>query len=413
VDQELITNLFEKYLRNECSPTEVDQLVNELDHPENREFVKDLILREMHAGLEVKTVWSGDLTPALDERWASILTEINGISTPQAKYVRFPWPRLVAAVAIGLIGLAGYWLFWTFYNRKIPQAATVKIDTDLPPGRNKAFLTLAGGSTIILDSVQNGTLVNQGNTTIIKSDSGQLVYRTGNQGTAAVVYNTLSTPRGGQFQLDLPDGTKVWLNAASSITYPTAFIGASRTVELTGEAYFEVAKNISKPFKVLVKGKENIEVLGTSFNVNAYSDELETKTTLLEGSLRVSEEPLVGVNTNNTKPSVVLKQGQQAQIVVGANTNNGSELKVIRNVDVEEAVAWKNGRFQLGATDFSALMRQLARWYDVDIVYEGKIPEKKFGGSINRNVNLSRLREVLHDYGIETTMEGQKLIIMK
>jgi transmembrane sensor len=149
----------------------------------------------------------------------------------------------------------------------------------------------------------------------------------------------------------------------------------------------------------------------------AYSDEQDIKTTLLEGSVRIvaiSSAPLVGVNTNKNKPSVVLKRGQQADLVVGENTNNGGEeLNVVRDVNVEEAVAWKHGQFQLGATDFSTLMRQLSRWYDVDVVYEGEVPEKKFGGSINRDVNLSRLLEVMHDYGIETKIDGKKLTIMK
>jgi len=300
-------------------------------------------------------------------------------------------------------------------HRSTPsKTAGNTLSADIPPGSNKAVLTLANGSTILLDSAHTGTLAQQGNAAVVKTDSGKLAYRVvaGNKPTA-IAYNELATPRGGQYQLVLPDGTKVWLNAASSIRYPTAFTGSERKVEVTGEAYFEVHKNASQPFKVSFPGKEVIEVLGTSFNVNAYKDEAAMKTTLLDGSIRVVEDPLVGVNTNKGKISVVLKPGQQAQLVVGANTNNGDGLKMVRDVDVKQVVAWKNGQFQLGATDFSALMRQISRWYDVDIVYEGQVPEKKFGGSINRNVNLSRLREVLHDYGIETGMEGQKLIIMK
>ena len=208
-------------------------------------------------------------------------------------------------------------------------------------------------------------------------------------------YNTLSTPRGGQYMLTLEDGTKVWLNAASSIKYPSAFSAGERTVELTGEAYFEVAKDAGRPFAVKVNGMA-VNVLGTHFNVMAYGNEEATAVTLLEGAVNVTKD----------KDKVSLRPGQQALL------KTGGALKVINNVNLEETVAWKNGYFQLDHTKLAVLMRQVERWYNVDVVYEGKIPNRQFGGKIYRNSDIKDVIKILEVSKVYSRTEGDKIIIL-
>jgi len=238
--------------------------------------------------------------------------------------------------------------------------------------------------------LNNGALAEQQGSKIIKKGT-QLIYSGGGANTE-VAFNTMSTPRGRQFQLVLADGSMVWLNAASSIRFPTAFTGKDRKVEVTGEVYFEVAKNPSKPFKVMANGTE-IEVLGTHFNIDAY-DEV-TKTTLLEGSVKI--------NTQNK--TSFLKPGQQAQIVAGG------EIKTSNSVDVEQVMAWKNGRFVFEDADLQTIMSQVSRWYDVDVVYQDKMPKRSFTADISRNTNLSVFLKVLDVSGIHFKIEGKKLLV--
>jgi len=272
---------------------------------------------------------------------------------------------------------------------------------------------LGNGSTIILDSAHKGALTTQGDAAVIKADSNQLVYHADAAKSSEIVYNMLSTPKGGQFQLGLPDGTKVWLNAASSIRYPTAFIGSERKVEVTGEAYFEVHKNASQPFKVSIPGKEEVEVLGTSFNVNAYPDEPEIKTTLVEGSIKVRGEPLVGVNTNKDKLSVVLKPGQQAQLVISDNTNNGGGLTMVRDADLEEVMAWKRGEFVFNRLDMAAILRQVSRWYDFEVVETGQPVHRAFSGIVSRSSNLSEVMKIFEQAGIRFRIDGKKMTLLQ
>jgi ferric-dicitrate binding protein FerR (iron transport regulator) len=285
---------------------------------------------------------------------------------------------------------------------------------DALPGGNKAMLTLNDGSVIVLDSAKNGMLGEQGNAQVLKKD-GMLEYKKGNaqkaigntQLSAPVSYNTLSTPRGGQYQLVLPDGSKVWLNAASSIRFPTAFTGNEREVELTGEAYFEITSHQLQsgkkmPFKVLVlsAGTDGlnaaIEVLGTHFNVNAYKDEETIRTTLLEGKVKVA---LRGVDKE-----AMLNPGEQA--IMSMRT-----IKTVHDIDTEEAVAWKNGLFFFDNVDIQTIMRQLSRWYKVSVVYNGKIPNRRFTGQVSRNANLSQVLKILELSKIHFTIEGDIVTI--
>jgi transmembrane sensor len=257
------------------------------------------------------------------------------------------------------------------------------------------MLTLADGSQIMLDSAANGVLAQQGNTNIVKQQDGQLSYNSKGIPEAAIAYNTLTTPPGGQYKLTLPDGSKVWLNAASSIKYPTAFIGNTRQVETTGEVYFEIAKDASKPFKVLQNEME-VEVLGTHFNINGYIDEAVFRTTLLEGSIKIT----------TPKGNDILKPGQQAQV------QKTGVVKIINDADLEETMAWKDGNFYFENSDIYTVMRQIARWYDVDVTYKGTV-SKHFLGTISRNVNLSQVLSMLQQTGeVKFKIEGRKVIVM-
>lgn len=269
-----------------------------------------------------------------------------------------------------------------------------KFKNDVDPGGNKATLTLADGSVILLDDAKNGILTQQGASKVIKLD-GKLLYDLTAIDTRQIVYNTISTPRGGQYQLELPDGSRVWLNATSSIRFPTSFVEMERRVEITGEAYLEVAKNANKPFVVSVNGSE-IQVLGTHFNINAYSDEEIMKTTLLEGSVK-----FVSANDNH-----ILQPGQQSQLT------KGGAVKVVNKVDVDQVVAWKNGLFSFENAGIEAIMRQLSRWYDVDVDYRGR-PDDLFIAEMNRNIKLSDALKALELTGkVSFEIEGKMIIVM-
>jgi ferric-dicitrate binding protein FerR (iron transport regulator) len=305
------------------------------------------------------------------------------------------WTKIAAAAIIVVVFSIVY-----FYSNHNPQKQIAKTETqqqrfknDVAPGGNKAVLTLANGSQIILDSAANGTLTQQGNTKIIKLDSGQLSYNTSDVKSTEVLYNTISTPRGGQYQIVLSDGSKVWLNAASSLRFPAFFTGKERDVELTGEAYFEVTKNTAMPFTVTVNDL-HVQVLGTHFNINAYNDETSVKTTLLKGSVRVADHESI----------VNLKPGQQAQLKDNA-------LMVINNVDIEKVISWKTGFFEFDNTDLATIMRQISRWYNVDVRYEGKQSGETFGGRISRELNLSNILSMLETNGVKFRLEGKKLIV--
>lgn len=307
--------------------------------------------------------------------------------------------RQWVAVLVGLIVMSSSFYLWNLSTHPNPHNFTQKKAQPLPvkdlkPGSNKAMLVLADGSTILLDDSENGLLAMQGKTNIIKQQDGQITYKAGAANATEMVYNTLSTPRGGQFKISLPDGTKVWLNASSTLKYPVEFLGKERKVEISGEAYFEVAKDPSKPFLVETN-QEMIEVLGTHFNVNNYGDEDLVKTTLLEGSINLK------VDGGNS----LLRPGQQAQL---SKTGN---LKVTNYVDLEEIIAWKEGNFQFEDETIKSIMRQIARWYDVDVEFRGQV-NKRFGGVISRNVELSKVLNMLQMTGeVKLTIQGKKVIV--
>jgi transmembrane sensor len=307
------------------------------------------------------------------------------------------WLRWASAAAILLISIGSY-LYISNKNEK--PAFIAQIPTDIKaPSTNRATITLAEGQSIFLDSASNGQLAMQNNVKLIKTAEGKIAY----EGSfpvknVALIYNTLTNPKGSRvIEMALSDGTHVWLNAGSSLTYPVAFTGHERNVEITGEAYFEVTHNAAMPFTVKkLHDDTRVQVLGTHFNVNAYDDESSIKVTLLEGSVKVTK--------GNNKS--LLKPGQQAKIHL-------SRINISNEVDVEEVMAWKNGKFQFGdASDIATIMRQISRWYDVDVEYKGTITEH-IGGSISRQVNASQVFKMLEATGtMKFKIEGRKVTVM-
>lgn len=273
------------------------------------------------------------------------------------------------------------------------------IQADIAPGGNRAILTLANGKQIVLTNAQNGFLAQQGGTQINKTGNGQVIYNAAQSiGGTDTAYNVITTPRGGQYTIILPDSSKVYLDANSSLRFPAAFSGKLRTVMLTGEAYFEVAHNKNRPFHVLTKG-QMVEVLGTHFNVNAYDDEKFIKTTLLEGSVRVSTGGKVAM----------LTPGEQS--LTGNEVTTSKNISVIQNANTDEAVAWKNGFFQFDNADIKTIMRQFARWYNVDVVFEGSVQERLFSGEIHRNLTVLQALELLNYANVHFNIDGKRIIV--
>jgi transmembrane sensor len=387
--------LFDCYLHQNCSEYEEAELMNLLAKAENKVQFQKLIDELIEkTGTEVQMP---------DDVAASILknviaSDVVNKTIVKSKHVfAISWTQVaVAACIILFISSIAYWLFLTPATHKLIATANVTDVKQAPirPGGNHAILTTADGRTIVLDSIENGNIVN-GNSKI-KKHGAMLVFgalKTLKEGSV-VTYNTLSTPRGGQYQLVLPDGSKVWLNASSSIHFPTAFVGKERNVELTGEAYFEIAKNKEKPFHVNVNGMQ-VEVLGTHFNVNAYEDEGAIKTSLLEGSVKIKRGAVSGL----------LKPGQQG--VLKKNSNNLE----IKSADMNEVIAWKNGLFQFDGADIKTIMREIGRWYDVEIEYAGTVPDRRFEGKISRDAQLSDVLKILELSNMKFSVQGKRIVV--
>jgi transmembrane sensor len=328
------------------------------------------------------------LTDLKNRLYSSILQKEN-IPVHSVKSL-FPWKRMVAAASVLLMLSVSGW--FALHKRTTP---------DIAAGGNRAILTLANGKQIILTTAQNGKLADENNASVKKTASGQIVYVVSASQTAAknadIEFNTIVTPRGGQYWVILADGTRVLLNAASYLRYPTAFTGTDRKVELKGEAYFEVAKDKAHPF-IVSTDKQDVEVLGTHFNINSYTDEPATKTTLLEGSVKVTDL--------QTKQTGMLIPGQQAVLK--------DHHVVISAANTEEAMAWKNGYFIFESEGITSIMRKVSRWYDVDVVFDGPVPTDKFGGSVNRFANVSQLLDKLElTNKVHFKIEGRRIMVSK
>jgi len=342
--------------------------------------------------------WDEDQYGSKNELELSIKKAIFEKAGIEKRIVRMQWfKRIAAAAVILMVSTAGLFIL---INRAatsrlavIQPSKKITLKNDVAPGQTGAILTLATGQQILLDSAGNGSLARQGNVSVIKKN-GELVYSNDGK-NADVVYNTMTTLKGRQFNLVLSDGSKVWLNAASSITFPAAFIGKERKVTITGEAYFEVAHNAAIPF-IVEKGNTSVLVLGTHFNVNAYDDETTLNVTLLEGSVNVRN----GINNSRIKP------GQQAQI------KEDGKINLLSDVDVDNVVAWKNGRISFQGANIETVMRQMSRWYDVEIVYNKRLDDL-FYAEIPRTTMLSDVLKALElSRNVHFKVEGRKIIVI-
>ncbi len=338
-----------------------------------------------------------DMLPVKSEIWESI-RETNSFTGSKNKTRRIVL-RLMAAASIVIIMGAGLYFFQHQKTAlQLTKKQTVAVHNhDINPGGDKAILTLADGSQIVLDETDNGLIATQSGIQISKLADGTITYKVAGVKAAegqSVTYNTIETPKGGKYHIILPDGSLVWLNAASYLRFPTAFTGSERNVELSGEAYFEVAKNKKQPFKIRANDM-NISVTGTRFNVMAYKDEDYGSTTLVEGSVDVS----------NASQKMSLIPGQQA-------INSPGISLVKKEVDVSESIAWKNGLFYFNNSNIQSVMREISRWYDISVEYKGEIPQNRFGGYISRDSKLSQVIKMLELSGVKFSIEDRKLIVL-
>jgi hypothetical protein len=406
---ELLSSFFSKYKKTflysplRCGLLSYDRVKSYSEAMEQKD-VKYLLLKYQagNATEQEKTLienWmlygaAGDID-LTDKELLHDLIEIRQrlkIDEPQRKVAL--WPRITAAaIVLIFLSIGGYLLL----NKQPPKQpiADKQLHNDAAPGGNKATLTLANGRQISLTDAKPGILISQDNTIINKTAQGEIVYKvTAKNITGQIAYNTITIPRTGKWAVILPDGSKAWLDAASSIRFPIAFTGADRTVQITGQVYFEVVHNAAQPFRVIANG-ETIEDIGTHFNVNAYSDEPVVKTTLLEGSVKVSK--------NDQK--VILKPGQQS---VTSSINNNI---LVKETETEDAVAWKEGYFNFKKASIQTVMREFARWYDVEVKYEGKTPTSMITGKVPRDVKASQALKILSYLDIHFRIEDKTITI--
>lgn len=382
-------DLISRYLKGDLSYEEMEQLRLWADvDKKNQQLLDDM---------ENPEVQTDDLhffsTVNKEAAWENLTNAINESPKQRSVSIVKYWKYIAAVLVVGF----SYIVFYLAYKDKSLQMAKVEtpvLTKDVLPGGNNATLTLADGSVLVLKDMANGT-VNEANGIRISKKDGQIVYEILNQeGSGEISYNTIRTPAGGQYHVVLPDGSKVWLNSESSLHFPTAFSGSERTVNLTGEGYFEITKNTHMPF-VVQAPKTRVEVLGTHFNLMAYTNEGASKTTLLEGSVKVGN----GISNK------IIVPGQQAIA--------GDRIQV-RNVDIDEAIAWKNGYFQFQSENLSSILRQLKRWYDVEVENEQLIPDKHFTAVISRNTSLSQVLRILEMSGeLKFKIEGKKISIQE
>jgi transmembrane sensor len=385
--KEVFKELMYQFISGEISPEGKVQLLEMIDDPQ---YVNDLdfVLRENYDSIE-PFIASPESTQHFIK---SLRNKMNIIDKDEevADFTLFNWKKLLIAASVVLVVGLGYFTF--NHSQTSSDIVNNEKNNVIMPGRIGAILTLGDGSQIVLDSVSNGVLANQNNTAVSKKD-GELVYTEGNN--ASAVNNKMTTPRGRQYKLELSDGTKVWLNASSSISFPTSFAANERKVTIVGEAYFEVAKDKSRPFTVKVKDVE-VLVLGTHFNINGYDDEPEINTTLMEGSVLVGKKD----------KKVLLKPGQQAEM------KNTGDIKVKNLENFDAILAWKKGMFHFENASLETVLRQLSRWYDVDIVIEKGVVSRNFEGEINRDLELSQVLKILEGNNVHFKIEGKVLRVM-
>ncbi len=378
-----IKNIILNFLRNKISPDELRILDQWLkSSPEHQQLLLELQNPEkVSEALQILNQLNQEVS------WSQIKPEIV------RRYSIRRWMKYAAAAAV-FFAIAGIYFFVSNHENK--RVA----DTDIKaPQSNRATITLSNGKEVYLDSVSNGHLAMQGSIELIKLSNGSVRYKGAD---TQINYNTLNNPRGSKvIDIVLNDGTKVWLNAGSSLTYPVAFLGKERALSITGEAYFEVAHNSKFPFKVKA-GKQTIEDIGTSFNVCAFNDEVIIKTTLIEGAVKVTNDKI--------RASDYLRPGEQAQ-----SNNNSDSIRIVRDVDLDAVTAWKNEEFRFNDENLETILQEVSRWYDVDVVYkEENLKQLQFGAAFSRKNNVSELLKLLEKTGtVHFQIEGKKIVVMK
>ncbi|PSL43080.1 FecR family protein [Chitinophaga niastensis] len=386
--------LLELLKNNQLSQESWEELRNAISENNYDHLLEEDFFHLLSDGNKNKT---NSWTPEIEQQmWKEILNrrKLQPVAAVRVKQL-FPWLRTVAAAVLLLVITTGGWLYFKWRNTDA-GLSPVKM-AHIISGSNSVILTLGNGSKINLDSVANGTVFVQGDVKIVKSANGRLLYEITGTNNMREVYNNIETLKGGQCEVVLSDGSAIRLNSASSMHFPTAFTGKrNRLVALSGEGYFEVAKSKDQPFMVSA-GKVTVEVLGTSFNVNAYADEATIKTTLMQGAVKV----FYGTSGKLIKP------GQQASLSAGEN-----DLK-ITTANMNEVLAWKEGKFRFDGAGIGTIMRQIARWYDVKVKYEGNIPQNKFYGMLPRKSNVNQLLEILEETGnVHFRTAGDTIIVM-
>ncbi|MEZ2445689.1 FecR domain-containing protein [Chitinophaga sp. RCC_12] len=384
--------LLQRWQQRTCSPQEALEL---MDYLRDKDSDRTL-LNEMQAAFRQVKPDNGSHSGEPGERVRKgLLQHIQGAPViSMSRYRRNYGPFKLAAAAAVIIGLALPAIYFFRQPAVNPVATAVKkAPADVAPGQHKAVLTLANGEKIVLDSAGIQQLAQQGNSAI-RNQGGQLVYVKTKGANSAPIYNTLTTAAGETYPLVLADGSRIWLNAASSIRFPATFSGDERRIELTGEAYFEIAHDAHRPFRIQVN-QMTVDVLGTNFNINSYADEATINTTLLEGAVKI----------NSKKGSIQLAPGEQSQVSPNGN------VKRVTGVNTAEIIAWKEGYFQFESTDLTTVLRQFSHWYDVEIVYEGNIKPRKFFGMISRRSSLVNVLKMLNANDVNYRLEGKKLIV--
>ncbi|SEB17698.1 FecR family protein [Pedobacter hartonius] len=389
--KENLDELYKRFLRNECNPAEISRL-SELFDAADYQVLQEMVRQQLDDPSATIPFRSSN-----QYRYDRIFRNLKEHTKP-SRPVRSLWANISAAAGLILLVASGGYFWYQKVSPK-PVLALHQVHKDVKPGGNRAYLTLSDGREINLSGMKSGRIGSDGGNDILQAVNGEISYVDGQavteQGPAAL--NTLRTPNGGHYRVILPDGTKVWLNAASQLRYPANFEGLQqRKIDLTGEAYFEVAKDPHHPF-VVQTDDQQIRVLGTHFNVNAYHDNGGSKTTLLEGS----------IHARGKQAEVTLVPGQQVSTVAKGR------LKV-DPADQEIAVAWKNDQFMFESEPISILMKTLARWYDVEVVYGKDVPDIRFNGAVSRFENISEVLKILESTGkIHFQIDGRKVRVIK
>lgn len=399
--------LLDRYADKTASITEEAELFSLIEEDRHDDHFKQILLKKFES--------EKGITELNREKWQAVFDKVweetgdrkreRAVVYPISKKTRtVQWRSIAAAAVIFIIIGAGLFYFTNKNeNKSLAIEKVTPVNDIVPPNSVNAVLTLSNGQKIILDSAGNGMLAQQGAVSVMKLANGQIVYnpQAGNIPHGEIMYNTLSNPAGSKaVNITLADGSRVWLNSESSLHYPTTFTGKERRVEITGEAYFEVAHNAVMPFHVNVKGVD-VQVLGTHFNVNGYDEENFIKTTLLEGSVKITKGFV----------SKVIKPGEQAQIENG--DNHSTPKIVVQTVDLSEVTAWKNGRFYFSNTDLETIMRQLARWYNVEVIYKDKISDH-YTVNVSREVPVSQLFKFIEmSGGVHFDIVGKKIVVRK